>query len=98
MEALKILLIYFVSVNLLSLLSFGSDKGRARRNRWRISEGSLLALALFGGCIGALLGMWIFHHKTAKPKFFIGVPAILVLQIVIVAAILIFRPFDLSFM
>ena len=98
MEALKILLIYLAAVNLLALLCFGIDKSRARRNRFRISEGSLLSLAVFGGCIGALLGMFVFHHKTAKPKFFIGVPVILVLQILVVVMILVLRPFDLSFM
>ena len=98
MQALKILLIYIAVINIVDFICFGVDKGRAKRNRWRISEGSLFSLAIFGGSIGALLGMYIFRHKTQKLKFKIGMPLILVLQLAVIIVILICRPFDLSFM
>ncbi|MCR4656665.1 MAG: DUF1294 domain-containing protein [Lachnospiraceae bacterium] len=98
MEALKILIIYLLVINVLSFICFGVDKSRARRSRWRISEGSLFSLAIFGGSLGALLGMYVFRHKTQKLKFKAGMPLILFFQLAILAMILIFRPFDLSFM
>ena len=98
MNALIILLIYLSVINLVSFACFGIDKSRAKRSRWRMSEGSLISLAIFGGSLGALLGMHVFRHKTQKPKFSIGIPLILVIQLVTLTAILFFRPFDLSFM
>ncbi len=98
MDALIILLIYFTIINLISFICYGIDKSRARRSRWRLSEGSLISLAIFGGSVGSLLGMYIFRHKTQKPRFSIGIPVILVLQILLLTAILILKPFDLSFM
>ena len=81
MQALKILLIYIAVINIVDFICFGVDKGRAKRNRWRISEGSLFSLAIFGGSIGALLGMYIFRHKTKQKKYTITVPVILIIQI-----------------
>ena len=63
------------------------DKKKAKRGRWRIKESTLLFLALIGGSIGEIIGMHVFHHKTQKPKFFIGVPVIIVLQILLIIAI-----------
>lgn len=59
---------------------YGIDKWKAKRNRWRISEKMLLFLAIIGGSVGALAGMYIFHHKTLHKKFVLGVPLILVIQ------------------
>jgi uncharacterized membrane protein YsdA (DUF1294 family) len=67
----------------LSFLLMGIDKYKARREKWRISEKTLLLSALLGGSIGTLLGMLLFHHKTRKPRFFLGVPMILILQVLI---------------
>ncbi|MDD3402185.1 MAG: DUF1294 domain-containing protein [Hespellia sp.] len=75
------ILIYLLVINLLTILIYGDDKARARRGVWRISEATLLFLALIGGSIGALLGMYLFHHKTKHKKFTIGVPMILLAQI-----------------
>lgn len=60
------------------------DKRRAIFRQWRIRENTLLLLALFGGSFGILLGMIVFHHKTQKPKFFIGIPLILIFQLFII--------------
>ena len=81
MDIFKILLIYLEMVNLLALAMFGLDKHRARVRRERIPEAALLALAIVGGSIGALAGMYLFHHKTRKRRFSVGVPVILVMQI-----------------
>lgn len=62
---------------------YGIDKWKAHRKQWRISEKMLLFLAIFGGSAGALAGMYTFHHKTLHKKFAIGVPLILVIQIMI---------------
>ena len=65
------------------------DKKKAEKGRWRIKESTLLTLALLGGSIGEMLGMYVFRHKTKKPRFFIGVPVMLVLQIILLIMIFI---------
>lgn len=76
-----ILIICLAAANLTAFTLFGLDKRRAVRNQWRIPEHTLMLSALLGGSIGALAGMSVFHHKTRKPKFFIGVPVCLALHI-----------------
>jgi len=75
------LLYYFIGINVLTFLVYGIDKMKAKRHSWRISEATLLTLAVIGGSIGALLGMRIWHHKTMHKKFKYGVPLILTVQI-----------------
>lgn len=75
--------IYFVAINIIAFLCFGIDKWKAQNHRWRISEKMLLGLACVGGSIGAWLGMQIFHHKTRKNQFRIGVPVIICLQVIL---------------
>ena len=60
-----------------------ADKRKARRDKWRISEKTLFLLALAGGSAGSLLGMKLFHHKTRHRLFTIGMPAILLVQLVL---------------
>ena len=60
---------------------YGIDKLKAKRSKWRISEATLLWMAVIGGSIGAWLGIKIWHHKTMHKKFKYGVPAIIILQI-----------------
>lgn len=62
----------------------GVDKKRAIRGAWRIPEASLFIVALLGGSIGSILGMQHFRHKTKHWYFKYGMPAILILQIVLV--------------
>lgn len=73
----EIILFYLVMVNVTAFCMYGIDKKRAVKDQWRIPEKTLLAAAVLGGGAGALLGMRFFHHKTRKPKFYIGVPAVL---------------------
>ena len=84
---MKILLIIVLVMNLVTFVVYGIDKAKARQGAWRIPEDVLIGLAALFGSIGALAGMFIFHHKTRKPKFIIGVPVILVVQAVIVIAV-----------
>lgn len=78
---------FIILMSLIAFAAFGVDKGRARSRRWRIPEAALLLLAIFGGSPGAWIGMLFFHHKTRKPKFAVGIPVILVLQITGICAI-----------
>ena len=57
-------LIFLAIMSIIALVLYGTDKRRARQSRWRISESALLAVGLFGGAVGALLGMKLFRHKT----------------------------------
>ena len=76
-----LLMIYLVIINLIAFLTFGADKRRARRDKRRVRESTLFLLAAIGGSIGALLGMYVFRHKTRHWYFCVGIPAILILQI-----------------
>ena len=86
------LLYYLIGVNVLTFLVFGIDKLKAKKGKWRISEATLLLLAIIGGSIGAWLGMKVWHHKTMHRKFKYGIPLILVLQM----ALLILICFDIK--
>ena len=77
------ILYYLLGINILAFLVFGLDKWKARKDRWRIPEATLLMLAVAGGSAGALLGMLLFRHKTRHNKFRFGLPLILLTQLVI---------------
>lgn len=77
----KILLVYLLAINIITFATYSIDKMKAKRNKWRISEATLLLLALCGGSLGAWAGMKVWHHKTKHLKFKYGVPAIILLQI-----------------
>ena len=77
---MQILSIYLSLINALALLLMLADKQRAKKHRWRIPEAVLLGAAALGGSVGALFGMWLFHHKTRKAKFFITIPLLLAAQ------------------
>ena len=70
-----------ILINVVTFLVYGLDKYKARQGRWRISEATLLTLAVVGGSIGAWLGMRVWHHKTMRKKFKYGLPLILLAQI-----------------
>ena len=74
---------YLIIINIAAWIMYGLDKWKAKSGAWRIPERTLLLTALAGGSVGALAGMLLFHHKTRKPKFMIGVPVILVIQIAV---------------
>ena len=76
------MIIYLLIINAVALILMFVDKFKARKKFWRISEKTLIGSALLGGSIGALIGMYVFRHKTRHPKFTMGIPLILALQIV----------------
>lgn len=78
-----VLAVYLLIVNLIGFAQMGIDKRRSIRHRWRIPEAQLFLVAVTGGSIGSLLGMYTFRHKTKHKTFVIGMPLILVLQLVI---------------
>lgn len=77
---MDIVLIYVAVVNIATFLMYGIDKWNAKRDLRRIPEKTLLGIAAIGGSIGAYAGMQFFHHKTRKPKFYIGIPLIFAIQ------------------
>lgn len=81
MENYGIILIFLEIINIIAFALMGIDKRRARKKRWRIPESTLILSAAVGGSIGALAGMLFFRHKTKKPKFTVGIPVILGMQI-----------------
>ena len=87
---IKNIIIYLIIINLIAFLAMFIDKKKAQKDKWRIKESTLLILALIGGSIGAISGMYIFHHKTQKPRFYIGFPIIIILQILVIIAIFVF--------
>lgn len=78
------IIIYLLVINIVGFLIMYIDKKRAKYGRWRISEKTLLLIALLGGSIGTIAGMYMFRHKTQKLKFTLGFPTILISEIIII--------------
>lgn len=75
------LIAYILFINIFTFIRFASDKAKARRREFRISERNLLMLCIIGGAVGGLLGMKQFRHKTQRMKFEVAVPVLAVIQI-----------------
>ena len=75
---------YLFAINIVSFFLYGIDKYKAKKNKWRISEATLLMIAVIGGSIGAWVGMRIWHHKTMHKKFKYGIPVIMNMQVCLV--------------
>ena len=80
----QLILIYLIAINVVTFFAYGIDKWKAKRSKWRISEATLLGMAVIGGSIGAWLGMRVWHHKTMHKKFQLGIPLVIVVQIALV--------------
>ena len=76
---------YLLAINAVAFIVYGIDKYKAMKAKWRIPEATLLLLAVLGGSIGAWMGMKVWHHKTMHKKFKYGIPAILLIQIALMA-------------
>ena len=85
----QIAIIYLIAINVFTFFIYGIDKYKAKNSKWRIPEATLLGLAALGGSIGAWLGMKVWHHKTMHKKFKYGVPALIIIQIVIIGTLFI---------
>lgn len=77
----NIIIVYALAINLTTFFIYGLDKYKAKKGKWRISENTLIGLAIIGGSIGAFLGMKVWHHKTMHNKFRYGIPIIILIQI-----------------
>lgn len=91
-KVVLIIIGYILLINLTGFVAMYIDKKRAKRNEWRIKEGTLLSIALLGGGIGSIIGMYKFRHKTKKLKFTIGFPTIVITQITLIIYCLIANP------
>ena len=78
---MNIILGYLLAINIATFFLYGIDKYKAKKGRWRISEATLLLMAVIGGSIGAWAGMRLWHHKTMHKKFKYGIPAIIIMQV-----------------
>ena len=81
MNVIIVLVLYYLLVNLLGFYAMYTDKLRAKKRAFRIPEATMFAIAIIGGTIGCILGMYTFRHKTRHWHFVYGMPIILVLQI-----------------
>ena len=85
---LRLLIYYLLIINALGFLLMLADKWKAKKNRWRIRESTLMAVAALGGSVGSLLGMYAVRHKTQHLKFTVGIPRILAAQCLIAVLIM----------
>lgn len=83
MTVLQIIICYLVIMNVIGFLFMGLDKWKARKRAWRIPEATLLLIAALGGAVGSMIGMHLFHHKTRHWYFLYGIPAMLVVHILL---------------
>lgn len=85
------IIIYLVIINIIAFLAMGIDKWKAKRDAWRIPEQTLLSLVVLGGGIGGIAGMYTFRHKTKKPRFYIGFPLILIIEVAVAIYLIFFN-------
>ena len=85
---MKVLLYYLLIINAAGFLLMLVDKWKAKKNRWRVRESTLLIVAALGGSIGSLAGMYLFRHKTQHLKFTLGVPLILAAQCLVAVVLM----------
>ncbi len=97
MDVITMLLSYFAAVNLIGFALMGIDKYKAKKRAFRIPEATLFIIAVIGGSIGSILGMYTFRHKTRHRSFVYGMPFILLVQIALVVAVL-YAPVEISFL
>lgn len=82
-----LLLTYIILINFIGFVMMGIDKQKAKKRAFRIPEATLFSIAIIGGSIGSIIGMYTFHHKTRHHKFTIGMPLILIVQIILLVLI-----------
>ncbi len=69
MVILGLVFVYLIIINVVTFVTFGVDKRKAKKDKWRISEQALVTLMVIGGAFGGYFGMEKFRHKTQKLKF-----------------------------
>lgn len=83
------IIIYLLVINIIAFIAMGIDKWKAKKGAWRIPEQTLISLVMLGGGIGGIAGMYVFRHKTQKPRFYVGFPVILVAEIILLIYLII---------
>ena len=89
-SSVRNIIIYLIVINLIGFYMMWSDKRRAKWGKWRIPEQTLFIVTALGGGIGTIAGMYTFRHKTKKLKFTIGLPTILILEIILAVYLIFF--------
>lgn len=84
---MQIIFFYLLVMNITGLAVMGTDKSKAKRHAWRIPETTLFIISALGGSIGTWAGMYLFRHKTKHWYFVVGIPAILVVQVLFIVAV-----------
>lgn len=82
-KILLLIIVYFLVMTIIGYASMGIDKQKAKKHAWRIPEATLFSIAILGGSVGSILGMFHFHHKTKHWYFVMGLPAIFFIQLAI---------------
>ena len=95
MNVISYIVLYLIIINLAGFIIMGIDKLKAKKRAWRIPESTLFVTALIGGSLGTTRGMHLFHHKTRHWYFLYGMPAILLIQIASIVA-LIYSPIQIT--
>lgn len=88
MDVITLLLSYFIAINIIGFALMGIDKYKAKKRAFRIPEATLFIVAIIGGSIGSIAGMYAFRHKTRHRSFVYGMPFILFVQIALIAVLL----------
>ncbi len=88
MDVITLLSVYFVTLNLIGFALMGIDKYKAKKRAFRIPEATLFIIAVIGGSISSIIGMYAFRHKTRHWYFVYGMPFILVIQIILIIVFL----------
>ena len=97
MNSLTLIIAYFIITNVIGFALMGIDKRKAKKGSFRIPEATLFSIAIIGGSIGSILGMFLFRHKTKHWYFVIGLPIIFALQLGLMA-LLYFLPITFNFL
>lgn len=92
---MKFLLLWLLIINLIAFIITAADKRAAIKHRWRVPERTLLTIAFFGGAAGEWVAMLLCRHKTKKAKFYIGVPFMLLLHILLLGYLIFFKEMSL---
>ena len=88
---MEVLIGYLIIINFIAFFLYGLDKRKAQKNRWRITEKTLIGIAVIGGSLGAFTGMKLFRHKTKKRKFSFGIPLVILMQAILIGYFLLYR-------
>lgn len=84
----NIIIAYFVCINVLGVIVNCIDKSRAKRNKWRIKETTLWIIGILGGAFGSYITMKAIRHKTKHKSFMIGMPILIILNIIILVLLI----------